>query len=344
MNTLTGSIVSILEGIDEPGVPPDREHEEAPSLEAAQDLHKAAVTLARGRMTLALSCALLVPPIVVIAAVTRSGPFVITLPVLFIAWAAVAVYEWWTLRRSDPLESWRRERQEEIEERAAKIEHQTRAATNTPAVTYTLAAIVAGVTAVQFFAAGLRESAELAGLVKPAVRAGEWWRLLSATYLHGNVRHVAGNISVLLGLGALIEIYDRRLRVPLAYLAGGIGGSVASTMLLANTSVGASGAILGLLGYLIAIRVGPRSAPNWMRKRLVGSLGMIALTGAAGYLFIDNAGHAGGVAAGLAVGVAARQASRNTSLMRVLDVGGWIASAILCGGAMFTIGRLLRAW
>ncbi|HEY7496971.1 MAG TPA: rhomboid family intramembrane serine protease [Vicinamibacterales bacterium] len=346
MIPVTGTIASSLDDIHDPAVPPDREDVEAPSLDAARDIHRDAVDLARGRMIFALSCLVLVPALIVIAAFSRSRAFIITLPVFLVAWAAVSVFEWWTLRRSDPLESWRRERQEDIEERSAKIEHAARIAANEPVVTLVLAAMIIVVTAAQFLGAGIRESFALAGLVKPAVRAGEWWRLLTATYLHGDLLHLCGNASGLLALGTIVEIYDRRLRVPLAYLAGGIAGSVASTVFIADTSVGASGAILGLLGYALAVRVGPRSAPNWMRKRLFGILGMVALTGVAGYVFIDNAGHAGGVVGGFLVGLIAARANarQHAPLIKALDTCGLIAAAILGGGALLTIGRLLHAW
>jgi membrane associated rhomboid family serine protease len=346
MDTVIGSIVSTLDDIRDPGVPPDREDDDAPSLEAARDLHRDAVTLARGRMLFALSCLVLVPFLVLALGIVRSAAVLLPLPAILIAWAAAAVYEWWTLRRTDPLESWRREQREEVEERRAKIEHQALVEARTPVATLALATMIVVVTVIQFVGAGLRESLELAGLVKPAVREGEWWRLLSATYLHGSLIHLCGNTSGLLTLGTVVEVYDRRLRLPLAYLAGGIAGSIASTVFLAQTSVGASGAILGLLGYALAVRVGPRSAPNWMRKRLFHVLGMIALTGVSGYLFIDNAGHAGGVAGGFGVGLLAARANRqeSQSLARALDTSGTFAAVILAAGALLTIGRLLQVW
>ena len=346
MNIVIGSIVSTLDGIGDPSVPPDREHDEAPSIDAARELHRDAVTLARGRMIFALACLVLVPFLVLIVGIMPSGPVLLPLPAILTAWAAAAVYEWWRLRRTDPLENWRRERQEEIEERSAKIEHQALIEARTPVVTLALTAMIVVVTAIQFAGPGVRESLALAGLVKPAVRAGEWWRLLSATYLHGSLMHLFGNASCLLTLGAVVEAYDRRLRLPLAYVAGGVAGSVASTVFLAQTSVGASGAILGLLGYALAVRVGPRSAPHWMRKHLFRVLGMIALTGVAGFFFIDNAGHAGGVAGGFGVGLIAVRANarENQSLARALDRCGSIAAVILAGGALLTIGRLLQVW
>jgi rhomboid protease GluP len=106
-----------------------------------------------------------------------------------------------------------------------------------------LAGGIAVVTMIQFFIPGEDRSIQLAALVKDATRAGEWWRILTASYLHGNASHLVINIGGLLVLGKLVETYDRRLRVPLVYLAGVVGGSFGSVLLTPGSSVGASAGI-----------------------------------------------------------------------------------------------------
>lgn len=88
-----------------------------------------------------------------------------------------------------------------------------------------------------------------AALDKSAVRAGEWWRLGTGPMIHAQPLHLFGNLFALVYLGRLVEaVYGwRALLVVLA--AGLLGGSVASQLMLAATSVGFSGAILGLLGF-----------------------------------------------------------------------------------------------
>ena len=219
-----------------------------------------------------------------------------------------------------------------------------RSNTTRPVLTLAVAAAIAIVTSVQYLT-GLEPSIAAAALVKPAVRAGEWWRLLSASFLHANAMHVLANLSAVIALGTLIETFDRPLRVPFAYLAGVLGGSLASTLVLPATSVGASGGVLGLLAYLAISGVGPTSSPTWMRKRMFGHLATIAATGLVGFFFIDNAAHAGGAAAGMLVGGLSATARRiSERSVRAVDTCGFVAAAILAAAAVFTAGRLLHAW
>jgi membrane associated rhomboid family serine protease len=347
MNTLSGSIdTSSFGSLDGSGSSQVVDDDYTPSPETLREIHEDGVRAKRSQIRWALAC--LVPS----AALTyaRRGSIDVYLflfaDAVGLAWLAAATFVWWRLRRADPLQEWLRERRQDIEEAAAISEHATRTAAVTPVASYAILTMVIAVTAVQFFGPGVRASIELAALVKPAVRAGEWWRLLTATYMHASVWHIFGNGSALLALGTLIETYDRRIRLPLAYLAGAIGGCLASTMLMEDSSVGASGAILGLAGYLLTAGVGPRSSPAWMRKRLYGALWLTLVTGLLGYFFIDNAGHAGGVLAGLGIGLLAARANRDRSgqWARTLDACGWTAAGVLVAGAIFTIGRLVQAW
>jgi rhomboid protease GluP len=183
-------------------------------------------------------------------------------------------------------------------------------------------------------------------LVKPAVRAGEWWRLLSAGFLHGGVNHLLGNLTGLLAFGTVIEFYDRRARVPLAFLVGVICCSLASTLAMNATSLGASGGVLALAGYLLGARVGPSGATGWIKRLVQRNLILTAAFGVIGFMFIDNAGHIGGVLGGFAVGVISFRASQRGGdrTARRLDVLGWTSAAILLMTAIFTTGRLLQAW
>ncbi len=133
--------------------------------------------------------------------------------------------------------------------------------------------------------------------------------------------------------------------MPLAYLAGVIVGSLASTLLLADSSVGASAGVLGLLGYLLMAGGEATASRAWMRRGLLRLMVTIAVTGLAGYFFIDNAGHAGGVLGGVFAGALSARANRiGGEWPRRLDVGGFGACVVLLAGTVFTIGRLLHAW
>ncbi|MER6305705.1 rhomboid family intramembrane serine protease [Streptomyces sp. NPDC001739] len=82
------------------------------------------------------------------------------------------------------------------------------------------------------------------------VAAGEWYRLLTAMFLHQQVAHIAFNMLSLWWLGPPLEAALGRLRFTALYLLSGLGGSALSYLLAAQNqpSLGASGAIFGLLG------------------------------------------------------------------------------------------------
>jgi membrane associated rhomboid family serine protease len=253
-------------------------------------------------------------------------------------------YEWLMLRRADPMALYERELAAAELRRTELIEHAIRSAAVRPVVTIALTAGIVLVTIVEFGSGPLAKAVAAAALVKPAVLGGEWWRLLTASYLHGNLIHVVGNSTALLVLGRLIETYDRRMRIPLVYLAAAIGGNIVSTLLSTRPALGASGGVLGLAGYLWVVS-GRRSdgAPAWVRREMLSLLGSTALMGLAAFMFIDNAAHFGGVATGaLLAAVMVPLGAESDPGGEGLEALGWIASAVLAAGALFTIMRLVE--
>lgn len=250
-------------------------------------------------------------------------------------------YAWWTVSRADPMQIYEREQREESRRYAELIAHEALSAEVVPYATFALTGTIAAVTAVQFLITPTSKWLQAGALVKPAVRAGEWWRLLTASYLHGSVMHIVANAGVLLMLGRLIEIYNRRLRVPLVYLASVVGGGLLSTFTFPQPASGASGGILGLAGYLLVTAWRPNAGtPEWIRSKMLAILGMTALTGLAAFFFIDNAAHAGGAVTGVLLGLALPPAQPSDPFDGV-DALGIGAAAILAGGAVFTVMRLL---
>jgi membrane associated rhomboid family serine protease len=98
----------------------------------------------------------------------------------------------------------------------------------------------------------------MGSLVPERVLAGEWWRLVACTFLHGGVLHVALNLVVLWVLGRSLEPIIGTPRFLFIYFASGLAGSAASSWFVASQSVGASGAIWGLLGAHAALAFYPR--------------------------------------------------------------------------------------
>jgi membrane associated rhomboid family serine protease len=173
------------------------------------------------------------------------------------------------------------------------------------ALTYTktvLACLI--VVAVLQLIAGEEESIEAAGLVKGAVRGGEIWRLFTCATLHVNFMHIWMNGQALLGFGKLMESLADRAYLPLVFLPSAACGSVFSLLLMPNTtSVGASGGLMGLVGFLAVLGYRRNERlPSGFFKSIVINICFIGVIGLVGFAIIDNAAHIGGLVAGVVCG------------------------------------------
>ena len=137
--------------------------------------------------------------------------------------------------------------------------------------------------------------------------SGEWWRLLTNVFVHGGIIHIAFNMWCLWNLGALCESLYGRWTYACIYLICGVGASLASAAWHPYTpSVGASGAIFGLAGALLAaFKLGEFSVPRSALSGTLRSLGAFVVYNLVfGFAIsgIDNAAHIGGLVTGLIVG------------------------------------------
>lgn len=155
----------------------------------------------------------------------------------------------------DDLEGLSRSIEDELAERGVdRAEVQAfsdRVQSSTPIVTYGLVGIVVCVFIAQLVT-GMDLTYELVAqgaLYPPSVfEGGQWWRLLSCTLVHGGLQHALFNTFVLFTLGRFLEPVMGSARFALLYVVSAIAGSAASLMMLGGTvSVGASGAVWGLL-------------------------------------------------------------------------------------------------
>ena len=129
----------------------------------------------------------------------------------------------------------------------------------------------------------------------------EPWRFVMAVFLHGGLLHIGFNMWVLMDIGPQIEELYGSARYFFIYVVTGIGGYVLSSS-FGHFSVGGSGALLGLIGILLAISTGRRSAGmQMMRRHVIRWLIYILVWG---LLFpgIDNYAHFGGLATGFVLG------------------------------------------
>jgi rhomboid protease GluP len=138
----------------------------------------------------------------------------------------------------------------------------------------------------------------------PAVATGEYWRLLSAPFLHGGPDHLVGNAVALFILGMICEHAFGRRQFALLYVASALGGSLVSLLTSPGPSVGASGAIFGLQTAAIVLFRRHRER-LLVRDRRIGFVLLIwaLYTIVAGLMtpYIDNGAHIGGAATGLLV-------------------------------------------
>ncbi len=158
---------------------------------------------------------------------------------------------------------------------------------------------------------------------------GEWWRLVTAIFLHGSLIHIAMNSWVLMDIGPPVEKVYGSARFLFLYITTGVIGFFFSAF-AGHASVGASGSIMGLIGLLLAITT--RRGGAYMkafRKQLVVWVVSIFLFG----FFVrgvDNYAHFGGLASGFLLGrVFEDREPLNPVERKRAYIFGWIAGIVL---------------
>ncbi len=169
--------------------------------------------------------------------------------------------------------------------------------------------VIIGITVVTSLAAltaGGQDLFALLALDKGAVADGEYWRLLTVTLVHGNLLHLLFNMYALFIVGPLVEQLYGSLRMVLFYVLTAAAGSVASFVFGSDVpSVGASGAVFGLFGVVVAAGAAHNPIVDRRSRMLITNLApLIVINLAFGFLFpgIDNAAHIGGLLAGFWLG------------------------------------------
>jgi rhomboid protease GluP len=127
------------------------------------------------------------------------------------------------------------------------------------------------------------------------------WRFVTAIFLHGSIVHILFNMWFLMDVGPQIEELYGSGRYFFIYVLTGIGGYLISSG-VGHFSIGGSGALMGLVGVLLATTMGRRSAGMQMlRTRLIYFIVYIAIVG---FLMstVDNWAHGGGLVTGFVLG------------------------------------------
>jgi rhomboid protease GluP len=133
---------------------------------------------------------------------------------------------------------------------------------------------------------------------------GDWWRIISSQFVHLNVMHIFFNGYGLYALGPIVERFYGTRRFVLVYLLSGTLGAIASFFLVELPSGGASGAIYGLVGVIIALgwryqRYLPEKVVNSFTKGLIPWVVIGIGVGFLESVPMDNAAHIGGLCTGL---------------------------------------------
>jgi rhomboid protease GluP len=176
---------------------------------------------------------------------------------------------------------------------------------------------------------------EAGAMVPLLVAQGEWWRLITAMFLHVNLIHLAFNSLALYVFGGLIESALGAGRMVALYLVTGFAASVASFTFgsPASAAVGASGAIFGLLGAWLAYNLRRRSL-SLARANVQSALFLIGINLVFGFTIpgVDNVAHLGGLVSGVGAGFASEgfggRASRTASRLGGLALIGVVALAL----------------
>jgi membrane associated rhomboid family serine protease len=234
-------------------------------------------------------------------------------------------------------------------EQASILRYQMWLGTRRAVATGALCACLMVVGLVQWYV-GLEDSIRAAGLDKALAREGQLWRLLTCVFLHGHPMHFAFNFLALLALGRLVEMHGHPVHLPTVFLFSALCASTFSLYLTEPTSVGASGGIMGMVGFLAVIGLRRRHVvPRGFLKSIALSVALTAATGLVAYQFIDNAAHAGGLLGGLTLGgVYVTRHSVGPSALRLTPsplakLAGVVSAAAIVVATGATVWLLLAA-
>jgi rhomboid protease GluP len=163
----------------------------------------------------------------------------------------------------------------------------------------------------------------------PALQQGQWWRLITAGFLHGGLVHILMNSWVLFDLGAQTEESYGTSRYLVIYILSTITGFMASAWWSPVLSIGSSAGIFGLIGAMIAMGVRDRSSYGAAVRKLYIRWAIYGLIlGILPFFGIDNGAHLGGLAGGFILAYIAGLPGTSTVVERIWQVAAGLALGI----------------
>src|SRR5579864_8896178 len=174
-----------------------------------------------------------------------------------------------------------------------------------------------------------------AALYGPLVEHGDWWRLITAAFLHANIIHIGFNMFALWVIGRPVENYLGRARYLGLYLVAGLAGSAGALLATPNVpTVGASGAIFGILGAMLIL--------EWQATGKFGgaAMTMIVINLAIGFAYngaggnISIGGHVGGLIGGILCTLAFANWGRGHAAYGKIGVTGAAGLVVVAAGSI----------
>lgn len=166
---------------------------------------------------------------------------------------------------------------------------------------------------------------------------GQWWRLVTAGFLHGSILHILMNSWVLFDLGAETEAIYGASRMWVIYFVSSVGGFLASAWWNPGISIGASAGLCGLVGAMIALGVRHRNPMGAAIRGMYIRWAVYILIFGVMVNGIDNAAHMGGLAVGFGLGYVA-----GTPRAAGGAEGLWQAASWCC--VILTVFSFLKMW
>ena len=150
-----------------------------------------------------------------------------------------------------------------------------------------------------------------------AVKAGKVYLLLTSTFLHASILHLGSNMYALYIIGNQVETFIGKTKFLIIYLVSSITASMLSALLIQGYSLGASGAIFGLMGCLLYFGYHYRLYLGSVLLSQIVSVLLLNLFLGFSFSGIDNAAHIGGLIVGLFISMALGLSKKDDTSSRV---------------------------
>lgn len=141
----------------------------------------------------------------------------------------------------------------------------------------------------------------LGAKVNELISAGEYYRLISSMFLHGGILHLAVNMYSLYAMGPIVEKLYGKTKYIILYFTAGICSSIFSYIFSTSISIGASGAIFGLLGAVLVFAIKSKGKTGSAFIKNILSVIFVNIFIGMTLPNIDNFGHIGGLLGGILI-------------------------------------------